>query len=104
MNKKILKNHLWKFPEYIEFEKVSEYVEKFKDSDPSSKFTFDLSKTIDMHSSFLGFLINVKDLTEKKRGNLELIISYASGKILGMNNLLDFFPKKMTSMTNKKSA
>ena len=54
------KNNLWEFPVNITLEDVNRYLKRFEEMPEQIKYTFNLSNTKHMHSSFIGFLIYVK--------------------------------------------
>ena len=83
-------NNIWSFPTHIAFETVHSYVKKFEEDSYNKNIVFDLSSTKDLHSSFIGFLIDVKQKTEKEGGTLEIYISPELEKIFIDKNLLQF--------------
>jgi anti-anti-sigma regulatory factor len=86
-NKKI-----WSFPIYIAFEMVPIYVKDFEEASCDRTIIFDLSRTKELHSSFIGFLINAKHRLEKEGGNLKLYISPELEKIFIKKDLFKFLP------------
>jgi len=94
----------WKFPENISIEQVCEYEKKFGDSDASGRTVFDLTKTVNMHSSFIGFLIHAKFRADRNRGDLKLIVSFTVEKFFIMLNIADYFAGIITVTANKKTA
>ena len=65
----------WTFPLQIDFEKVTQYINRFEEQKYNNKIIFDLSKTTYIHSSFIGFLIHAKLKIEKEGGILQILIS-----------------------------
>jgi hypothetical protein len=94
----------WKFPENIKFEEVSEYLGKFKHVDASGKIIFDLTGTLNIHSSFIGFMIHAKHMSIQNGGTLSLMLSYTAERILTMLNIIDYFIPAEVVIIDKKSA
>ncbi|HOO72461.1 MAG TPA: hypothetical protein PK926_11935 [Spirochaetota bacterium] len=94
----------WTFPENIKFEEVSDYLDRFKHIDASQKIIFDLTDTINIHSSFIGFMINAKHLTVRNGGSLTLRLSFTVERILTMLNIIDYFLPEVVTEIDKKSA
>ena len=87
----MMKNkNIWSFPAHIAFETVPAYVKRFEEATCNRNMVFDLSGTKDLHSSFIGFLIDAKQKTEKEGGNLEIHISPELEKIFLDKNLIQF--------------
>ncbi len=103
MNKFDTKWEKWVFPEQIKFEEVSLYLQKFEKRDHNSKIIFDLTKTKDIHSSFIGFLIHAKHNISQECGSLVLLLSFTAEKIFTMLNILDYFLPEIIS-NNRISA
>ncbi len=95
---------VWKFPKSIEFWSVPEYLKKFEASSLSAAFTFDLGDTETVHSSFIGFMIYVKQSVESAGGRLILEISPAVQKLLLMLKILDHFESSPTAKDARKIA
>lgn len=89
--KEIKNERKWIFPDHIKFEEVPVYAERLKEQNLQGNIIFDLSETINIHSSFIGFLIHAKHNIEKKDGNLLLLLSSTVEKILIMLNIMDYF-------------
>ena len=66
---------VWTFPQEIEFWLVPDYLKRIEGSTFKNRIVFDLSETENVHSSFIGFLIFVKQSAEKHRGKLVLKVS-----------------------------
>ena len=92
------------FPKRIHFQDVSDYVEKFNTIKNYERVIFDLSETEEIHSSFVGFLINSKDFIQKRNGSILLILSNTTEKILKMLNLLSYFSDNINAKILLKSA
>lgn len=93
----------WTFPKNISLTQVSEYAEKFENNKLQKKIIFDLSRTTDFHSSFIGFLINSKFESRKNNKELCLVLSYPAERILAMLNIINFFLPEIV-LINKKTA
>jgi anti-anti-sigma regulatory factor len=97
-------NKIWIFPKSINIEEVSEYVERLKNLKNGEIVTFDLSKTVNIHSSFIGFLIHAKHHIRKNGGRLILLLSLTVEKILIMLNIIEYFSPEIETSINKKTA
>ena len=86
----IKRKKTWSFPKDIAFEMTHIYSKKFEEMPFNQKISFDLSRTKNIHSSFIGFLIDAKQKIEKKGGSLELNISPELEKIF-INKELNTF-------------
>lgn len=94
----------WAFPKNISIEQVSSYVDQLKNINPGETVTFDLSKTVNIHSSFIGFLLHAKQNIGRNDGKLVLILSLTLEKILIMLNIINYFSPEIVTVINKKSA
>jgi hypothetical protein len=99
-----IKKEKWNFNENIGFEDVSGYIQKFTHTSKDTHIIFDLSNTMNIHSSFIGFLIHVKSSIAKTNNSLTLILSYTSERILVMLNIIKFFSPEIITIIDKKSA
>ena len=97
-------NKVWIFPKSVSIEEVSEYVERLKNIKASEVVTFDLSKTVNIHSSFIGFLIHAKHHINKNGGRLVLLLSLTVEKILIMLDIIEYFSPQIDTSFNKKTA
>jgi predicted DNA-binding ArsR family transcriptional regulator len=97
-------NKVWIFPKSVSIEEVSEYVERLKNIKASEVVTFDLSKTVNIHSSFIGFLIHAKHHINKNGGRLVLLLSLTVEKILIMLDIIEYFSPEIDTSFNKKTA
>lgn len=81
----------WKFPRYIYFESASSYTQKFSNLMYNENVIFDLSETENVHSSFIGFLIDLKQRIDKCGGILTIHPSPSLERLLNIINLHDYF-------------
>lgn len=95
---------VWRFPQEIEFWLVPEYLKKMEGSTFKDIIVFDLSETDNVHSSFIGFLIFVKQSTEKQGGKLVLKVSSALKRLFVMLNILEYFATSLTDQKIRKIA
>lgn len=84
-------NSTWKFPEEIDFCSVPQYLNRLERENKISNLVFDLTETKKVHSSFIGFLIFVKNEVEERGGNLLLNSSPSFQKTLMMMNVYEYF-------------
>jgi len=94
----------WIFPDNIKFDEVPQYVERLKEHDLNKRIIFDLSETVNMHSSFIGFLIHARYNIKNDGGTLLLHLSFTVEKILTMLNILDYFSPETITILKKKTA
>lgn len=90
----------WKFPEEIDFCSVSQYIIRLEKEKQVSNLVFDLTNTKKVHSSFIGFLIFVKNNLEGRGGNLTLNTSPSFQKTLMMMNVFEYFSLSNIINTN----
>lgn len=92
-NKEIVKigENSWKFPRTINFESSSTYVHRFNNLDYSEEIIFDMRETDNVHSSFIGFLINLKQKVNMNGGKLTFYLSDSIEKLFNILKLHDFF-------------
>ncbi len=95
---------LWNFPEIIQFEEVPTYVDRFKRMNTLEDVIFDLSRTKSMHSSFIGFLIHVQDIINRRNQTLHLNFSLDVLRTLAKMNIANFFSSFSIASIEKKSA
>jgi len=96
----MIKNNIWTFPVDIAFETVSLYLKEFEELQGGQTIHFDLTNTRNIHSSFIGFLIDTKQKAEKSGGNLDLHISPEIEKIFvtkGLTKFLQYNPVKKSA-------
>ncbi len=84
-------NNTWVFPHLINFETASSYSQKFIDIPFNKNITFDLSNTENVHSSFIGFLIDLKQKIDTNGGLLTINPSPSLERLLNIINLHDYF-------------
>ena len=84
-------DNTWKFPRFINFESASSYTQKFSTLMYNENVIFDLSETENVHSSFIGFLIDLKQRIDKSGGVLIIHPSQSLERILNIINLHDYF-------------
>ena len=90
------RSNTWTFPETIDFETASHYIFTMGNINYNDVITFDLRKTLKVHSSFIGFLIDLKQRVEGREGVLVLLLSPALEKLfLDVNLYTHFIPKEM---------
>ncbi len=82
---------LWTFPRSISFESTSSYSNRFDDIDLKGHFVFDLSNTDEIHSSFIGFLLDMKRKIEDEGGSFRLQLSTSLDYIFYQLNLQEHF-------------
>lgn len=97
---------LWVFPETISYENVPGYLSSFMLQKGYSEMVLDLSKTLTFHTSFIGFLLHIKQLGHKKNISIKLILSPSAVSTLKMLNLYDFLTadSEKCKKIKKKSA
>ena len=81
----------WIFPGEIDFKSASQYIHLFSGLDYGTEIVFDLRNTRHIHSSFIGFLIDLKQKTDRAKGGLILRLSPALEKLLSQIDLADHF-------------
>ncbi len=104
MKKDLTHWETWTFPEDIKFEDVSSFSDRLEREMGEKNIIFDLTSTLNMHSSFIGFLIHAKHLLAMNGNNLLLRISFTVEKILIMLNIMEYFTPDTVTVFNKKSA
>ena len=92
------------FPQKIKFEEVSIYLQKFEKMDHNSTIIFDMSKTSNIHSSFIGFLIHAKSCVNRNNNIIILVLSHTVKKIFLMLDILDYFLPEIETIVAKKPA
>ena len=83
--------NMWTFPSIIDFSIAAEYLRIMEKGLPGETLVLDLEATEVIHSSFIGFLIHVKENLEDRGGVLALKSSPALRKTLKRLNLDDYF-------------
>lgn len=82
---------LYTFPEVISFESASGYLNRLNNIDFSADLFFDLSHTREIHSSFVGFLLDLKHNTETGGGSFRLKLSPALDHLFFQLDLHEHF-------------
>ena len=85
-----IRENTWEFPDNVSFEEVPVFLMKFDKTAHDQTITFDLRKTVNIHSSFIGFLIHAKRKVEVENGELRLILSKSIEKTFSMLNLSEY--------------
>lgn len=80
-----------KFPRHISFELVPRYLEILKQESMPRDMHMDLSMTELVHSSFIGFLLDAKNIAEKNDRRLTLSVSGTVTKTLKMLGIYNHF-------------
>jgi anti-anti-sigma regulatory factor len=94
----------WAFPPRISLDDVPGYLEKLKQLDMSGTVYFDLTDTVTIHSSFIGFLIHAKHTIRGNGGRLILQLSTTIEKILSRLNIADYFIPEGDAPSDRKTA
>ncbi|MBN2158706.1 MAG: hypothetical protein JW807_04870 [Spirochaetes bacterium] len=94
----------WEFNKSISIEEVADYVDRLNHVGQNEEITFDLTRTVNIHSSFIGFLLHAKHHINKNGGKLVLILSLTVEKILVMLNIFDYFSADIVSSIKQKTA
>lgn len=85
-------NNTWKFPVNVDFTMAHLCLSKLKNIACDQTIIFDLSKTVEIHSSFIGFLIHARQITNKEGGHIILSISPTLEKTFTMMKIMEYFP------------
>jgi hypothetical protein len=72
---RLKKISVWKFPESIDYSRVTEYLLEFDKLPNQHVIMYDLVETEHVHPSFIGFLIISKEKLENRGGKLVLKLS-----------------------------
>ena len=96
-------NGCWVFPDKIEINDIHCYTEKLKSLDMSEMIRFDLKKTLNVHASFIGFLIMAKSQAEKKGCGLHLDISDELDNLFLMLKLKEYLLSEVKSNSVKSA-
>ncbi|HOO71482.1 MAG TPA: hypothetical protein PK926_06950 [Spirochaetota bacterium] len=86
-----MRSSLWKFPVHIDFEITTNYLYQLRSIDYSKTITFDLSETEIVHSSFIGFMIDLKEKILRSGGIFEVRLSPQLIKHFSRMNIYDHF-------------
>lgn len=82
---------IMRFPKHISFELVPRYIEILKTESLPRDVHFDLSMTELIHSSFIGFMLDAKNVAEKNDKRLTLSVSGTVEKTLRMLGIYNHF-------------
>ncbi len=82
---------IMRFPRHISFDIVPGYIEMLKGENIPHDVHFDLSMTELIHSSFIGFMLDAKNVTEKNDKKLTLRVSETVEKTLKMLGIYNHF-------------
>ncbi len=80
----------WTFPKEISLEEVPQYSRLLDKCEYNEFISFDLTNTINVHSSFIGFLLHAKNHISSRGGDLYIYPSQAVTKILNLMQLKDY--------------
>lgn len=79
------------FPRKIDMFHVSEYMKEIEKYLKTPTVIFDLRETIDIHSSFMGFLLVIKNRVERNGGRLQVEMSPYIRRVMDMLGMADYF-------------
>lgn len=82
---------VWKFPHHVDFEKTTGYLYRIRNIDFSKSMIFDLTETEIVHSSFIGFMIDVHTKLEHHGGSMIVKLSSTMEKQFSRMNLYNHF-------------
>ncbi len=80
-----------RFPRHISFEKVPCYIEMINSESLPVEMHFDLSLTELIHSSFIGFLLDAKNVAERNDKRFTLRVSGTIEKTFKMLGIYNHF-------------
>ena len=80
-----------RFPEQIDFETTSSLYGRLVPLEYSTRMTFDLRETREVHSSFIGFLIDMKRKFDRNGGQFSLKLSPYMETLFEQTNLIKHF-------------
>jgi len=95
---------IWVFPSNVDFEMTARYTKRYREQNNKSFYFFDLSETISLHSSFVGFLISIKHDLEKNGGRLILNTSREIDELLSKMKIIEYFSSSKSVKLLKKTA
>ena len=84
-------NSVWKFPKHIDFEKSTNYLYRTCDIDFSANVIFDLTETENVHSSFIGFMIELRTKFENRGGTLIVNLSPDLERLFSRMSIYEHF-------------
>ena len=85
------RRYIWRFPEIINLFEVPEYLQLLMRIKKHKEIVFDMTETLDINSSFIGFLIYSKEQLKKKRINYVFLLSPSVEKIFSMLGMNEYF-------------
>ncbi len=94
----------WTFPEKISFTDAYTYYSKIESDRHIPEVLLDCTRISEIHASFLGFLITLREKVQKSNGILLLNCSEYMDKILHEKDLCDYLNSNKNSSSFKKSA
>ncbi len=80
----------WTFPKEISLEEVPQYSRLLDKCEFNQFISFDLTNTVNVHSSFIGFLLHAKNHISSRGGDLYIYPSQAVTKIINLMQLKDY--------------
>ena len=98
------KEDIWVFPPNVDFEMTASYTKRYREQRNKSLYFFDLSDTISLHSSFVGFLISIKHDLEKTDGHLLLNTSPEVDELFTRMKIFEYFSSSKSVKMLKKTA
>jgi hypothetical protein len=98
------KEDIWVFPPNVNFEMTAGYTKRYRDQGNKSIYFFDLTETISLHSSFVGFLISIKHDLEKNGGRLILNTSHEIDELFSRMKIIEYFSSSKSVKLLKKTA
>lgn len=98
------KEDIWVFPSDVDFEMTANYTKRYREQRNKSLYFFDLSDTVSMHSSFVGFLISIKHDLEKSGGRLILNTSREIDELFSKMKIVEYFSSSKSVKLLKKTA
>ncbi len=104
MKTKNCQTYCWTLPREITLEEIPSLAEKFNSILPGSTVTLDLTKTEDIHSSFIGFILNARNTIFRENGELNLQLSGSAEKIISMLNISDYIKTGSKTGFTRKTA
>lgn len=91
MHGRIKKPYIWRFPETIKLFEVPEYLQLFIKIRKHKEIVFDMRNTLDVNSSFIGFLIYCKENLRKQGGKYVFLMSPNVEKVFSMLKMNEYF-------------
>ncbi len=85
------KRYIWRFPEIIKIFDVPEYLQLFIKIKKHKEIVFDMTDTVDINSSFIGFLIYTKEQLKKHGIAYAFLVSPHVEKTFTMLGMEDYF-------------